>query len=382
MDSSCPTPTPSHIAWIDWLRFVAALMVVVGHTRFQHFGFYEDLSIPGKGLWSEVVFLIPRFANEAVTVFFVLSGFLVGGRCIERVVAGSFDARAYLIDRSSRIWLPLVPTVLVTWAVTALRGEEVPVMEGLGNLLSVQGVFVEPLTNNTSLWSLSYEIWFYGLALGVALAVAGGNRRARVTGLVVGVVSLAMFTKLQASYLFVWLAGALGYFLDRRRGQWGLLLAGSAVAALGAVGSAFTVEVRSLGLPGFVRFLPPREISLMALGLGMALLLPALAGFRPVRPGPVRIEAVGLALAAWSYSLYLIHRPVLKLWGHFEGGDQLYRNLNGFSCLMYAVKVASCLLAGWLFYLAFEKQTGRLRAKLKQNNRGKGRIPRERKTTP
>jgi peptidoglycan/LPS O-acetylase OafA/YrhL len=294
---------PRHIPWIDWLRFIAAFMVVVGHARFQHFGYYDELAIAGKGLWSEILFLIPRFANEAVTVFFVLSGFLVGGRCVERVIAGSFDAWSYVVDRSSRIWLPLVPTVLITWAVTATRGEQVPVWEGIGNLLSVQGVFVEPLTNNTSLWSLSYEIWFYGLALGVALAVGAGGRRARLAGLLIGVVSLAMFTKLQACYLFVWLAGSLGYFLDRRRGQWGLLFVGVAVASAGAIASAFTVEVRSLDLPGLVRFLPPREISLMALGLGMSLLIPALAGFRPVRGAPVRVEALGVSLAAWSYSL-------------------------------------------------------------------------------
>jgi peptidoglycan/LPS O-acetylase OafA/YrhL len=294
---------PRHIPWIDWLRFIAAFMVVVGHARFQHFGYYDELAIAGKGLWSEILFLIPRFANEAVTVFFVLSGFLVGGRCVERVIAGSFDAWSYVVDRSSRIWLPLVPTVLITWAVTATRGEQVPVWEGIGNLLSVQGVFVEPLTNNTSLSSLSYEIWFYGLALGVALAVGAGGRRARLAGLLIGVVSLAMFTKLQACYLFVWLAGSLGYFLDRRRGQWGLLFVGVAVASAGAIASAFTVEVRSLDLPGLVRFLPPREISLMALGLGMSLLIPALAGFRPVRGAPVRVEALGVSLAAWSYSL-------------------------------------------------------------------------------
>lgn len=33
----------SHLAWIDWLRFLAALMVVIGHTRFQHFAYYDLL---------------------------------------------------------------------------------------------------------------------------------------------------------------------------------------------------------------------------------------------------------------------------------------------------------------------------------------------------
>jgi hypothetical protein len=61
---------------------------------------------------------------------------------------------------------------------------------------------------------------------------------------------------------------------------------------------------------------------------------------------------------------------VLKLWGHFEGGEQLYRSLDAASVAMYGLKVASCLLAGWVFYLAFEMQTGRVRRLLKNRYRG------------
>ena len=51
------------------------------------------------------------FAHGAVVVFFVLSGFLVGGAVIERARAGKAYLRTYLIDRTSRIYVVLLPTL-------------------------------------------------------------------------------------------------------------------------------------------------------------------------------------------------------------------------------------------------------------------------------
>ena len=145
-----------------------------------------------------------------------------------------------------------------------------------------------------------------------------------------------------------------------------MLGVGTLIAVLGLVGIAFTVEVSSLDLTDLISFLPPRAISLMFLGLGMALVLPALSGFHPIRKVLIRIDAMGVSLVAWSYSLYLIYRPILEIWGHLEVGYQIYRSLNAGSITMYALKVTSCLLAGWLFYFAFAMQTVRLGSLLKR----------------
>lgn len=368
MPSAIETPHPKKFAWLDWLRFLAAFMVVLGHTRFQHFAFYDQMQIPGKGAWSQVLFLIPRFANEAVTMFFVLSGFLVGGRCIERVLQKRFDPRGYAIDRVTRIWLPLVPTVLITWLVTWIRNEEIWWAEGIGNLASLQGIFVEPMTNNESLWTLSYEIWFYVVALAAALVIAGTGRWGRMAALLGLAISLAVFLRLQVCYLFIWIVGALAYFPSREPRRWGVLAAGAVMVLAGTLLSAFGTDVRSLDLSWLTPFIPPREISLMLLGLGVSFALPSLVVTFPKTNLLGKFEDWGGALAASSYSLYLIHRPILKLWGHWEGGDQIYSRLDGFSILMFAVKIASCLLGGWLFYLAFEKHTAWLRRKLHPKN--------------
>ena len=358
---------PRHFYWIDWIRFLAALMVVIGHTRFQHFPYYDELLIPGKGKWSEFLFLIPRFANEAVTVFFVLSGFLVGGRCLERILTDRFDLGQYFVDRFTRILLPLVPVVLLTWMVTWIRGEPISVVEGLGNIASVQGVFVKPMTNNTSLWSLSYEVWFYVAAGAVALVVTGSSLRGKVWGLILAFTSMAIFTRLEASYFFIWMLGALAYFIGRDPGRIVMLLSGGMLALLGAVSAALGTEVNSLDIGWISGLIPPRLLSLMLLGFGVSLALPPLVVFAPVGRIGKMAESCGSMLAASSYSLYLIHRPVLKLWGHM-GGDQAYTRFDAWSLTMFALKIMSCLLAGWLFYLLFEKQTVHVRRMLMRRN--------------
>lgn len=349
---------------MDWLRFLAAFMVVIGHTRFQHFAFYDGMEIPGKGAWSQALFLIPRFANEAVMVFFVLSGFLVGGRCIERVLKHNFDPRGYMIDRATRIWLPLVPTVLATWLVTWIRGETILWTEGIGNLLSLQGFLVEPMMNNLSLWSLSYEVWFYIVALAAALTLSSPRKGMRIGAMILLTISLCVFVRLQVCYLFVWIVGAFAYFPDREPRRWSLLLGGAFLAGAGTLLSAFATDVRSLDISWLVRYIPPRDISLLLLGLGVSLTLPTLVVTFPKSQLLKSVESWGGALAASSYSLYLIHRPILKLWGHWEGGDQIYTRLDAHSILMFSAKIGTCLLGGWLFYLVFEKQTARLRRKL------------------
>lgn len=341
-------------------------MVVIGHTRFQHFAYYGLLEIPAKGLWSEACFLIPRFANEAVSVFFVISGFLVGGRCIERVLNNKFEPAAFIIDRSSRIWLPLLPIVLITWWITWIRHEPIPWIEGIGNILSLQGIFVNSLTNNSSLWSLSYEIWFYILALGGAIAATSKSTKILISSHVLLIISLSIFTQLHAHYLFIWLAGAFSYFLDRRPNQWTLMISSAILTITSALGAAVVHEIQSVNMPTIVQHLPDREIFIMLLGLGISLLLPTLVGSYPHGVLLRKIENYGSSLASWSYSLYLVHFPILHLWGHWEGGDQLCLRVDGAGIGIYLLKVFSCLVSGYLFYLLFEKQTHRFRHYLKR----------------
>lgn len=95
---------------LDALRGVAAFAVVLAHTR-QKLG---DLQVPNGGL-GETFFIVPAtFGHEAVAVFFVLSGYLVGGQALRQISEERFDWGVYLAKRLSRLWTVLLPGLLLS----------------------------------------------------------------------------------------------------------------------------------------------------------------------------------------------------------------------------------------------------------------------------
>ncbi len=60
-----------------------------------------------------ILFYITRLGFEAVLIFFVLSGLLVGGRAMKRLSAGTFRIKSYVVDRAVRILLPLLASLVL-----------------------------------------------------------------------------------------------------------------------------------------------------------------------------------------------------------------------------------------------------------------------------
>ena len=71
-----------HLYWLDWLRFTAALMVVAIHSRGGTWVEWGRLTEASQTKLVAIFFAITRTGSESVLVFFVLSGFLVGGKVI------------------------------------------------------------------------------------------------------------------------------------------------------------------------------------------------------------------------------------------------------------------------------------------------------------
>ena len=95
-----------HFYWLDTMRFVAAFMVLLSHSRNTFFPAFGDLPESQQNIFSMAFTMFCRMGHEAVIVFFVLSGFLVGGRGFERIQDGSMNVSSYAIDRFARICPP------------------------------------------------------------------------------------------------------------------------------------------------------------------------------------------------------------------------------------------------------------------------------------
>ena len=148
--------------FLNFSRALAALLVLFFHIRTMLVVPYKSLEVHN---WlTRVLFAVTSFGHDAVIIFFVLSGYLVGGAVLKLDLRSSHDFRGYWIDRGVRI----APVLIATIGFSILLQHAAPLFECddnnvtvLGNVLALQNVFVRPLCNNLPLWSISNEVIYY-----------------------------------------------------------------------------------------------------------------------------------------------------------------------------------------------------------------------------
>ncbi len=351
----------SHFPWLDLVRFLAAFMVLVVHARHFSFVDFGALQADQKSLFVAGLYAITRIGNEAVILFFVLSGFLVGGVAAVRIHDGTFRLADYAIDRFSRIMLPLVPALILSalFAGVTVGGFEFWVF--VGNLLSLQGVLVNVFGGNAPLWSLSYEVWFYILVGGIGLLMLKGNKYC--WGGILILVFMAVFTKLAVVYLFCWLIGALAYVyrpnhFGRKLFVSSMILVFSAIALV-----ELTSPSDSLSVGGWRMYLPSAEISKLLLAIGMSLFIQQTALLHPKREFSIKINYLGTTLATFAYTLYLTHYPILQLAAYF--GVARSSSIQANAVGVFFLEIFVCMLVAWLVYLLAEKHTNHFRQWMK-----------------
>ncbi|UUZ57450.1 acyltransferase family protein [Massilia sp. H-1] len=175
-----------HSLLISLLRGMAALQVAAAHLRAEFMPGLRSLEQPA--LWYQALAFLTGFAHQAVVVFFLISGWLVGGSLLNKRTEP--DAiKLYAIDRITRLWTVLLPTFLLILALGILTGQIDPrtadfsrdnpysLTALVGNLAALQTIVVPQFGGNYPLWSLANEGWYY-LLFPLLLTAAGGRRTA------------------------------------------------------------------------------------------------------------------------------------------------------------------------------------------------------------
>lgn len=308
--------------FINTARWMAALFVVLHHA---HTAFVSQADIMTAPHWPTTYawwFLTAYpFAHGAVVVFFVLSGFLVGGAVVERARAAKPYLRTYLIDRTGRIYVVLLPTLVLCFVLDmtgrslfagldvydhAFYRDSFKPEYLLATLVSLQGIWFPTFGTDIALWSLGMEYWYYivcGLIL-LPLSSAYGAV-ARWIGFALGV---AIFLALSASptyFLFgacIWGLGALVRLAPRPliRSKWlALMVWLVAISILRLVTRGAIVDDH-----------PRKEIidainALLFANILLTLRFDEGAGFAWCR------AKFHETLADFSYTLYATHMPIL-----------------------------------------------------------------------
>jgi peptidoglycan/LPS O-acetylase OafA/YrhL len=350
-----------HSVALDILRGLAAVTVLFVHVRGASFVEFGALPPEQKTSLVAVLFGLTRLGQEAVLVFFVLSGFLVGGQIIDRSRKGNFDLATYAIDRCTRIFFPLIPACLLTAIVSSVFfGQRVSIVQLAANMSGMNGIVAPTLDHNPPLWSLSYEIWFYicGGTLGY-LGVSGTS----VGALVVMALSTVIFSMIgHPEFLLYWAFGALmTLFLLAHFRSW-LFLAGIALAFFGAAFHELAFPSKSFANVTLV----PIEASRAFLCIGMSLSLPFLCS-RRVDALLDFIRKPARALSAVSYTLYLVHYPINSALDRFFPKAAV---ITFESSAIFGVRIALCSAAAAGMYFLFERNTPILRSWLSARRKG------------
>jgi peptidoglycan/LPS O-acetylase OafA/YrhL len=341
---------------LDLLRFAAAALVMCAHLRDNQFMGYTEVEC-ASGPIKLAFFQMTRLGTESVLLFFVLSGFLVGGASVDRFLRGTFDVTQYTIDRMTRIYVPFVPALALVIAKCLWLGLPFSWFEAGVNLASLQGVVAPPFGGNTALWSLSYEVWFY-IACGALLAVLQWRSRAAI-GVGVGLLtcSVLVFSQLNLAYCASWTIGVGAYFIIApRRRLFVLTAAGLAIS--GVVLMQLTSVSRQIDIASFHWI--NRSIAVLTLSAGFGLIVAAVSHVRGESAIMRQVAAISGFLSSFSYTLYLTHNPIFDVLRYFG----LLRRLDHLNVITFGVYLGNAvivLLASFLLYLVFERQTAKVR---------------------
>lgn len=363
--------SPTASVQLDAVRGVAALLVAAGHVRSLFLTSWTSLDAGWHTPALAIFYSLTALGHQAVVVFFVLSGFLVGGAAIRAAQTGRWSTADYVVARTSRLYTVVVPALALTLAADtvthALPGgaawftqpiaffSDTPIAERsdwltlLGNLVFLQTITVPAFGSNMALWSLANEFWYYVAfpPLMLALSSLGLTRRLVWAG-----GALALWLVLPAFLLVgfaVWLLGAGVAVLSARRQVgtgWRL-----------ATGLLLAVTVGA----GLLNRIPP-AIADPVLGVAFSAWLLTLAARVDAEAPAGPVVAAVRGLASFSFSLYAVHLPLAMLLRVWWGRPAAVPDLAGIGLVLAVLSIV--VLCAWMFWFAIEARTPAVRRRL------------------
>jgi peptidoglycan/LPS O-acetylase OafA/YrhL len=366
-------PPERAYATIDLMRFLAALAVVWNHV-------WNLVALPTADmgpLW-KLVFQSAGFGQDAVRIFFVISGYWITSTILRRMDSGDWSWPTYMIDRLSRLMIVLVPCLAIGLCLDSLGrhvfewrtyssldfiersdfdvGANLDAATLAGNLLFLQNIWFEPFGSNFPLWSLANEFWYYVWFPAIVLAVRGRFSFFSI----LTIATLVLFARSNVfEGFFIWLLGAAVCIGTRRLAApacsiprvWRNIIVWSAFVAFAASLGAVHLWPQTWLVDGLVS------------GVGFSMFLAAVILFDVGAP---RITApLSRFGAEASFSLYLLHFPLVLFMLSLITLDGP-QPASGPGLLLALGLVLMALIASYAFSLATERRTDALRRRMRE----------------
>lgn len=350
-----------HSLLISLLRGLAAIEVAAAHLRA---GFFPGLrTLEDPALWYQALAFLTGFAHQAVVVFFLISGWLVGGSLLNKL-GQPHAIKVYAIDRVTRLWTVLLPTfvlILASGIVSGVIDPHTPDFSRandysftvlIGNLVGLQTIAVPEFGANFPLWSLSNETWYYVMFPLLVMCVAAGSGTRRVLAALVLLMIGMLLPFDMVLYFTIWLLGAA---FSRVRVECGMPLRALLLVVLAIASVVFRLKGSNddMVLASF-----PQDLLLSVLFLLFlsSTVNPLPADQRLIAP----LRKVAMFFSNFSFTLYVVHIPVLGIMGYLGmtlfGRRQFSADSLG-DLGIYLGMLAMVIVCAYGFYLLFEART-------------------------
>jgi peptidoglycan/LPS O-acetylase OafA/YrhL len=358
-----------HWALLDLLRLSAAVLVLLGHARGLLLVGMASVEHPNPLI--RAFYLVSGLQHEGLVMFFIVSGFLVGGSVWRLLAEQRFDLGAYLINRFARIYLVFIPALVLVAVLNTIGSTLLADGRFYGvrplmpanifaewwwpqipcHLAALQGLLCLPWGANPPLWTLGYEWGLYLFAPAVfgAALVPMVLRRRLISCAAVAIVfaALTWWNPDWPYWFLLWMLGAAASRVFKS----GMVPFPIGVAGL-MIGAISLVVSRAALVPtGLTDWC-------LAFGLAAAVANPTIMQWTSSVPAIPRG-------ASFSYSLYAIHLPVCVFIGalleRFAGWPPTLVQPDLSGILAFVVMIIGALAAARGFAGLTEYHTAALR---------------------
>jgi peptidoglycan/LPS O-acetylase OafA/YrhL len=333
-------PISNRLDWVEWLKAFALIWIFINHAAERLFGYplianpsaeWPPLAdrmsqlapLSGSGTLSvldNVFRYVGWFGDQGVQLFLILSGFGLAWGLLAKSAPDSLPLKNFYLRRLERLYPLWWGAHLLFFAAWFLTGKGLDFTQ-LASWLSFIGIRLTPAT----IYHFSPAWWYFGLILQLYLVFPllwkglkkwGAFRFFLVVSLVSFVIraaGLLVFT----DYLDVWQRG--GIFITRLpEFAFGMSLAAWMSADQPGVRKRLTAPLTLLlAVAGYALGI---ALSLSLIGMTIAPFMLGVSAFvilyalftALLEKIPARTIAVGSWIGVHSYSLYLMHHPVIN----------------------------------------------------------------------
>lgn len=348
------------ISGLNWLRGIAAILVLLSHARSFFFVDLKNYS-DTPTILTKFFYLISGLGHPSVIIFFVLSGFLVAGSIERQWQENNFDIKNYLVTRIIRLWVVLIPCLLITFVldhigyylfnpdfylgnINKLINSAPPnpvnwsFLVFLGNILFLQTIYVPTYGSNGPFWSLAYEFWYY-----ILFPILFYITKTKKYILFFLLICISIFIGYNVLILFpIWLFGFLSHRLKNKKLFFELknnILISITLCILGLI------VLISCKIFNINNLLGDYIIG----GITMIIILALHNQFFEYG------KNFSNFISKISYSLYLVHFPILTLISSISNNYRSNTIEHGLP--IFILSIVLSISSAWLVWYFFERNT-------------------------